>query len=194
MKTTGEQYAENVETWKDIEGYENIYQVSSLGRVKNIRKISKESLDKYDESSEGWILTTSCGSLGYPYVSFYDGKTPIVSRLVANAFLSKKGKEYRVLHKNGNARDNRLENLFWEKHSDEWKKLHENGTINTKGVNNFNHKLTEEEVLEIVKLIEAGNLTQTEIANKFNIGQYQISKIKNGKAWASVTGIRSQGD
>ena len=64
------------EIWKDIEGYEGIYQVSNLGNVKNIRK------DK--------IRKPSINPNGYKMVNLYKNgnfKNLLVNRLVAKAFI-----------------------------------------------------------------------------------------------------------
>ena len=51
-------------------------------------------------------------------------------------------------------------------------------------------KLTESDVLEIVRRYEAGD-TQTEIARDFPVRQSQVSNILKGKSWAHLTGIES---
>ena len=44
-----------MENWKDIEGYEGIYQISDLGRVKSI-KFSKERILKPSNSRKGYLF------------------------------------------------------------------------------------------------------------------------------------------
>lgn len=90
------------EIWKDIPGYENYYQVSSLGRVKSLRrnKVMKGSLSKK----------------GYPTVVLSVNtieKNTQVHQLVAMTFLNHTpcGMGLVVDHINNNKLDNRLENL-----------------------------------------------------------------------------------
>jgi hypothetical protein len=53
------------EIWADIKGYEGLYQVSNLGRVK--------SLHRYKGSKER-ILTPICNKRGYMFVGLHKGK------------------------------------------------------------------------------------------------------------------------
>lgn len=92
----------NKEVWKDIEGYENLYQISSLGRVKNVEteKILKTSKDKY----------------GYLYINIkYKGKTKhyLIHRLIAKAFIPNPENKPFIDHINTIKDDNRIENLRW---------------------------------------------------------------------------------
>jgi hypothetical protein len=56
------------------------------------------------------------------------------------------------------------------------------------GEQNINSKLTEEDVLQIAKLIRAG-VSQRPIARQFNTSQQAISSIATGRTWSEVTGF-----
>lgn len=92
------------EIWKDIQGYENKYQVSNLG---NVRRFSKGQ----------WILMKPYfGTSRYFHISFYTNgkpKTFDVHRLVAETFLEKVSGKNEVNHKDGNRKNNSVENLEW---------------------------------------------------------------------------------
>lgn len=103
------------EVWKDVSGYEGLYQVSTLGRVKTlgcVREYSDGRVYNYPEK----ILKQS-NSRGYTTVHFYrDGKRShgqSVHRLVVDAFLPNPENKVTVNHINGIKSDNRLENLEW---------------------------------------------------------------------------------
>jgi predicted XRE-type DNA-binding protein len=49
-----------------------------------------------------------------------------------------------------------------------------------------NHKLTNEQIFEIKKLLVEGNLSQAKIAILFNVQGNAISRIKNGKTWKHI--------
>lgn len=102
-----------METWKDIEGYEGLYQVSDAGRVRSLDRITT---GKRDRRISGKILHQWENTFGYYMISLCkDGtpKTERVHRLVAKAFLVPiTGKEV-INHKDGNPKNNSVENLEW---------------------------------------------------------------------------------
>ncbi|MCH4169550.1 MAG: NUMOD4 motif-containing HNH endonuclease [Streptococcaceae bacterium] len=109
------------EKWKDLPGYEGIYQVSNLGNVRTSKdKITFSKL----HGERHWkqrILKPKTDKNGYKRVSLWkDGKekTSLVHRLVAIAFLSKiNGKDY-INHIDGNPSNNNVANLEWCNHHD----------------------------------------------------------------------------
>lgn len=103
------------EIWKDIKGYEQLYQVSNLGRVKSLEKI-----DKSGKIRKGKLLKPAKSGRGkykvYKVV-LYNGKgektTYAVHRLVALTFLDNPNNLPCINHKDENPANNQLSNLEW---------------------------------------------------------------------------------
>ena len=97
------------EEWRDIEGYNGKYQVSSLGRVKSLR-------DKYGNYREKILKQGKNNKTGYLQVILCkEGNVKLyrVNRLVATAFIPNPSKFPCVNHKNEIKTDNCVSNLEW---------------------------------------------------------------------------------
>ena len=96
------------EVWKDIKGYEGLYQVSNLGRVK--RLISTKC------KVERFLSITKDNKVGYCRIMLSkDNKQKrfLIHRLLAEHFIPNFQNKPCIDHINGDKSDNRLENLRW---------------------------------------------------------------------------------
>lgn len=92
------------EVWKDIPGYEGLYQASDSGYVRGIKR----------QGSKGGILSPRTNRGGYLQVSLRKQggvKSYLVHRLIAMTFLQEDSARVYVNHINGDKKDNRVENL-----------------------------------------------------------------------------------
>ena len=96
-----------MEEWRDIQGYEGLYMVSNLGRVKslNYHRTGKERIMKPSDNGHGYLFVVLCK----------DGKDKNcrINRLVAQAFLPNPDNLPEVNHKDENKYNNCVENLEW---------------------------------------------------------------------------------
>ena len=100
------------ETWKAISGYEGLYEVSDLGRVKSLN---------YNRTGMENILKPGTNHKGYLHVSLYkDGhvKTVKVHRLVAESFIPNPQGLETVNHKDEVKTNNTVTNLEWMSRAD----------------------------------------------------------------------------
>ena len=104
------------EIWKDVVGYEGLYQVSNLGRVKSLSKFhcTSKNYSSLGYWSKEKILKPIIGVQGYLYVNLYKNnksKSIKVHKLVAEAFILNPNNYNCINHKDENKTNNRVENL-----------------------------------------------------------------------------------
>lgn len=106
------------EIWKDIKGYEGLYQVSNLGRVKSLdRVVEQKNNGSYTKTLyKGKILKNHSTPNGYLNVHLSkNGKASwkLIHRLVAETFLKKTPNKNIVNHLDNNPKNNKVYNLEW---------------------------------------------------------------------------------
>ena len=112
-----EKQIETEEIWRSIEGYEGLYQVSSLGRVRSLNRY--EICNGGTRLRKGRVLKPVTQNRGYLQVNLNrDGKQKmfLVHRLVGMSFQDIVGEckpEFEIDHKNTQRQDNRADNLHW---------------------------------------------------------------------------------
>lgn len=100
------------EEWRDVLGFEELYQVSNLGNVRTVKR--GEATAMAQEEQRNGYLSVHLRNKGIE-------RRASVHRLVAEAFIPNPDGLRDVNHKNGIKTDNRLENLEWMSHSDNMK-------------------------------------------------------------------------
>ena len=105
------------ETWKWIDGYKNMYQVSNFGNVRSVdRDVYCEVSPNKLQRILGKVLKQGANHKGYPIVYLSKNgkqKTIAVHRLVAKAFIENPLSLPQVNHKDGCKTNNYVNNLEW---------------------------------------------------------------------------------
>ncbi len=105
------------EIWKDIKGYEGLYQASNLGRIKSISKMVNGSNQfgvKFKYLKKDKILKPVINNHDYLQVSLYKNNKKVeirIHQLVAQTFLPNPNNYKIINHKDGNKHNNCIENL-----------------------------------------------------------------------------------
>jgi hypothetical protein len=105
-----------MEIWRDIKGYEGLYQVSNLGRVKRLQKAVRNNNYGGMRIVTEKILSATDNGNGYRIVGLRkDGsrKNHYVHRLVATAFIENPHEFHYVNHLDRNRSNNVADNLEW---------------------------------------------------------------------------------
>ena len=164
------------EEWRDVVGYEGLYQVSDQGRVKSL-----ERKDRLGRTVKERILKPCIDRYGYLQVVLYAGgktKRLRVHRLVCEAFHENPDNKPQVNHLNEDKTDNRACNL-------EWSTRRENinhGTRNIragKAIAKANSKSLGQYTRdgELIKIWPS----TIEVQRQDGFSQGNISKVANGK-------------
>lgn len=161
--------------WKDIEGYEGKYRISSRGEVFSIRtnKILKPGVSNRHHS----VILRDNGKY----------QTLRVHRLVAKAFIPNPDNLPIIHHIDHNAFNNRVENLEWCHQSHNMKKAREANRLNISfGTKNGNAKLDESSVKLIRALYKQGGESYMSLGRRFNVHCDTIRQIVKRYIWQWV--------
>lgn len=107
-----------MEQWKDIDGFEGVYQVSNYGRVKSLDRIvehvGKKSM-MWKQFKKGRIIKPVKDDKGYLMIRLHTDKKYCIRihKLVAETFIQRIEGKSEVNHKDGNKENCHVDNLEW---------------------------------------------------------------------------------
>lgn len=104
------------EVWKDIPGFENLYQVSNFGNVKVLDRICNSAIKNNNKVLRKGKILKQYNKRGYLQVSLSKNNKRYyfsVHRLVAMTFIPNPNNLPQINHKDENTLNNCIENLEW---------------------------------------------------------------------------------
>jgi HNH endonuclease/NUMOD4 motif-containing protein len=174
----GFEQLELFEEWRQVVGYEGLYEVSNWGRLRGVAQGQGRRF--------GRLLNPWRTSKGYLQIGLIKNKIQTrwqVHRLVAVAFLGPCPPDKQIHHIDGDKTHNSIRNLRYVT-----QKEHSSltgTTYSAPGEKNPAAKLEREQVLEIRRLYLEG-MTQVALAKEFGVTQAAIWYIVKGKHWKHV--------
>lgn len=165
--------------WKDIKGYEGLYQVSSTGLVKSLARNVPRGKSFYRQKEI--VLKIYLNEYGYKTVTLFrncKGKTFKVHRLVAAAFIG--DSDLHVNHIDLNKINNNVSNLEYVTPAENVRHARVNGAISSgdfkKGSEHTGYKVSIEGKLDIIRRKSEGEYYK-DIAAIYNIAPKTVHNI-----------------
>ena len=124
------------ESWQPVPGYEGLYEVSDLGRVRSLdRLVVRKNRwgSRATHQLKGRVLRPGPGGSNRLQVNLSKENVSWVvpvHKLVALAFIGPRPEGLDIDHINGDFRDNRLDNLEYVTHQENQKRAYDMGKIN----------------------------------------------------------------
>lgn len=164
-----------MEVWKDMVGYEGHYQVSSLGKIKSLKKYfeDKDIIKKVTKDRRGYLRTNF----------WLNGKIKgyRIHRIVATAFIPNPENLPQVNHKDGNKENNAVSNLEWVSN------LRNRQHAEEIGIRKI--KLSRNDVLNIRDIFNKGS-SLSEIADTYNLSKGHAYSIVTGRVWKHLNNTK----
>lgn len=177
-----------IEEWRDIPGFEGLYQISNHGRIKSLSWVQKHSSGKFftkrvrvrkfnppaTNRYHTVLLATPAGPASYQ-----------MHRLIASAFIPNTQNKPFINHINGKKNDNRIENLEWCTRSENTIHSFATGLQSNKGENHPQAILTDDDVREIRSRYANGE-SSWKIFKSLNMSYTNVKDIIARRTWAHI--------
>ncbi len=169
------------EIWKAVVGYEGEYEVSNMGRVRSVDRISV-TVRGVEKFLRGRMLRPGPRPSGHLTVALTGSKTHNVHTLVLEAFVGPRPTPmHEARHLDGHENNNRLDNLEWstKTRNRQDRKYHHRRP--------WTYKLFPDEVAETkLALLDRRRGVKINLARKYHVSNTTIYNIEHGIVHADV--------
>lgn len=167
------------ETWIAAKGYEGLYEVSSLGRIRSLARNVRCSRGKGWRVSPGKELSPFATVHGYIAVNFTSPRRHQVHvhRLVLRSFNGEPVNGMEACHNDGDRSNNAIANLRWDTRKANHADKERHGTSGS-----CSWKISKQVADEMRAKREAG-APYKQLEADYGLGMTQIWRIVSGRAW-----------
>jgi hypothetical protein len=168
-----------LEEWRPVLGWEDLYHVSSLGRVKRVKGNKLSLFLKPAKVKKGYLQVALSRNSKKKYIR--------VHKMVAMAFIGPMPDGHEINHKDLNKENCCYSNLEYLTHQQNIDHAKDNGALKAMiGEKNGSSKLKNNDIVEIRRSYNSGKISYKELANKFKISKSSIAYIIKGERWKSI--------
>ena len=172
------------ETWRDIPGFEGMYQASTHGRVRSLDREVPRKGSTF--RLKGRVLRPFASKTsGYLYVSLGAKQRAGVHTAVLSAFVSTCLDGMECCHKDGDKYNNAVSNLRWGTHAENEQHKRRHGTQNI-GARNGSSKLRSLDVVAIRQEYAKGGVRLEDLGARYGVTASTIGYIIRRKTWVHI--------
>lgn len=168
-----------MEIYKDIKGYEGLYQISNYGKIKSL----KRTVTHKQNGKQNWpekIINYNYNTNGYVAIRLSKNsiiKRFLVHRLVAINFISNDKNLLEVNHKDSNKNNNHIDNLEWCTRKENQEHMSTNQNKSNILVLNINNGIYHNSIMDASKCYNYNYSTLRDILNGRNKNKSNLVKI-----------------
>lgn len=166
------------EEWKPVVGFEGVYEVSNLGRVRSLDRVYYQTSRGgcfHPHKRKGQLLRPGLTSVGYPSVVLGRKRgTFLVHRLVAEAFIGPCPEGCEVRHKDGTRNNNTADNIEYGTRKENMADARRHGTL-IQG--HDSHRKVPREEHDKIRSLYARGLRQADLEKMYDVTNALIHRI-----------------